>query len=172
MWRLTILSLKCKINTNAQYFTYWGFFTVLKGFSTHYILETFDNCWNIDLRSMKCDNSDHKHAKTVTLIPEYELTTYKMQICVLVANFSDLEGTLYVVKNAGQVPVREEDRRLTRPEALPGSRLYIWRCDQVVGADPCDLRGCFRHFEISATVQSRTVASGWTLSRVLLLQPS
>jgi hypothetical protein len=100
-------------------------------------------------------------AQTVKIIPEYELATYKMQICVLVSNFSDLEGTLYVVRNAGQVPVREvRGQRQTRPEALPGSRLYIRRCDVDVDADPCDLKGYSQHFEISATVLSRTVASG------------
>lgn len=44
--------------------------------------------------------------QTVEILPEYELATYKMQTCVLVSNFSDLEGTVYAVRNAGQIPVR------------------------------------------------------------------
>jgi hypothetical protein len=100
-------------------------------------------------------------SQTVKILPEYELATYKMQICVLVYNFSDLEGTLYVVRNAGQVPVREErGQRRKRPEALPGSRLYIRCCDEVADVDPCDLKGCSQHLQIAATAPNRTVASG------------
>lgn len=99
--------------------------------------------------------------QNVKILPEYELATYKMQICVLVSNFSDHEGTLYVVRNAGQVPVREErGQRQKGPEALSGSCLYIRCCDEDVDVDPCDLKGCSQHFEISATVLNRTVASG------------
>jgi hypothetical protein len=97
----------------------------------------------------------------VNILPGYELTTYKMQICVLLSNFSDLEGTLYVVRNAGQVPVREERvQRQKRPEALPGPCFHIRCCDVVADMFPCDLKGCSQHFEISATILNRTVASG------------
>jgi len=99
--------------------------------------------------------------QTVKILSEYELATYEMQIRVLVSNFSDLEGTLYVVRNAGHVPVREEEgQRQKRPEALSGSCLYIQCCDEDAVVDPCDLKECSQHFEISATILNRTVASG------------
>jgi hypothetical protein len=99
--------------------------------------------------------------ETVKILPEYELATYKMHIYVLVSNFSDLEGTLNVVRNAGQVPVRgEKGQRRKRREAPSGSRLYIRCCDEDAVVDPCDLKGCSQRFEISATMPNRTVASG------------
>jgi len=99
--------------------------------------------------------------QTVKILQDYELATYKMHTYVLVSNFSDLEGTLYVVRNVGQVPVQEEEgQRQKRPEALPGSCLYIRCCDEDADVDPCDLKGCSQRFEISATVPNRTVASG------------
>jgi len=95
------------------------------------------------------------------MLPEYELATYEMQISVPVSNFIDLEGTLYVVRNAGHFPVREEEgQRQRKPEALLGSRLYIRCCDEDAVVDPCDLKECSQHFEISATIRNRTVASG------------
>jgi hypothetical protein len=110
---------------------------------------------------MKCDNRITNMPQTVKILPEYEMVTYKMQICVLVSNFSDLEGTLYVVRNAGQVPAREErGQRQKRPEALLGPLLHIRCCDEDADVDPCDLKGCSQHFEISATILNRTVASG------------
>jgi len=158
--------------------------------TTLYILRSFSQSWKClpcitSLRQlitvemsisyhMKCDNRITNMPQTVKILPEYEMATYKMQICVLVSNFSDLEGTLYVVRNVGQVPVREErGQRQKRPEALPGPRLHIRCCDEDADVDPCDLKGCSQHFEISATILNRTVASGWTLSHVLpLLLPS
>jgi hypothetical protein len=97
-----------------------------------------------------------------------------MHMSVLVSNLNDLEGTLFVVRNDGPVPVQEErGRRQTRLEALPVSYLYLPRCDVDVEGYPCHLKGCSQHFEISATILNGKVASGRTLSHVLLLlQPS
>lgn len=70
-----------------------------------------------------------------------------MQMCVLVSNLNDLEGTLFAIRNAGPVPVQEErGGRLTRLEALSGSRLYIRHCDAEVDVYPCHLKGCSQHF--------------------------
>lgn len=83
-------------------------------------------------------------------------------------------GGLYVIKNAGPVALLEErGQRWTRLEARLGSHSCSQHHDVDVAVDPCYLKGCSQHFELSATILNGMVEGGWTLSHVpLLLKPS